>query len=205
MKKLIISLALAAAAAFSANAQIRVEVLGNLADLTFTASDEKATSSSNFGFGVRGFYNLYSFSDVNLEAGIGYMSDSSSINYGGGVSSTSKLGYIQIPVRVSYDWNIGSFTITPAFGLYAGYAITGKSITNAGSVSGSVSPFNDSSEVGHGTMKRFDFGTDDELIFTYADRYSIAIGIQKGFVNINAADGTKCTRSTLYFGLGYAF
>ena len=197
MKKILISFALVAAAAVSAHAQLRVEALGNFASYDFSGGISNQTASSKFGFGLRGLYSLTpETSSAGVELGLGYLMDQA---YNSVTDATITIHNVQIPVHAFYNWEVGNAIIKPCVGLYAGYAVSGKTVVGSGSISVTNDPFE-----GDTGLKKFDVGTEDEILLCFG-RYAIGVGTQYSFLNLCKDSSVKVKYNSLYITLGYSF
>lgn len=197
MKKILLTVALIAAAAFSANSQIRVEAVGNLATVTFSAGSVKQDAKAEFGFGARAFYAYHLQGDSGFDFGLSFMSTKSTNE---ATKGTLCLNNLQLPIHAFYDLNLGGVKITPYLGLYAGYALSGKSVFDVSVAKVDADPF-----AGEGGMKRFDFGSDDEILVTFGGHFNVGVGVQISCLNLCKDKDVDIQYNNLFFSLGYAF
>lgn len=196
MRKLIFAVALVFAATFSAKSQVRVEALGNFSSLDFDSGYLEASTTAGFGYGVRALYNLIQQNDAGLAVGLGFMSTKSSNDSNKG---TITLNNLQLPIHAYYGWDLGKFSLSCNVGFYAAYAISGNT-----SLDMDIAKLNNNPFEGEGGMKRFDFGSDDEILFNLG-HVTLGIGLQYGFLNLCKYKDIKIQADNVYFAVGYAF
>lgn len=205
MKKIIITLALAAASIICANAQVRIEVAGNTSTIGISSGNSTYTLDAGLGAAVRGFYCLESASNWGLEFGVSYVGRNSKSKKASelfdSATATMKVSSLEIPVHGYYNIKIGdAFAITPMIGLYAGYRLNGQVNGGVGGITVGTDPFE-----GENGLRRFDFGSDEELLFTIANRMTIGVGLQFGLLNMCKSDDVMMTPVTVYAALGWKF
>lgn len=197
MKKLFISIVLVAAAAFSANSQIRVEAIGDFSKLTFTEGSVKQDTKAEFGFGLRAFYTVASTDDAGIDVGLGYMFTKSSND---ATKATISINSLQLPFHGYYSWNLGNVTVTPYAGFYFGYALSGKTTFDASIAEVDADPFE-----GDYGLKKFDLGSDDEIIVKFGGHFNVGAGLQYSFLNLCKSKDVRVDATTFFFSLGYSF
>ena len=196
MKKLFITLAVLAAAAFSANAQFRVEAGVNLASYKFTGYTTTQTTNAKPNFRVSALYDFIDSADWAFETGL-TLSGTTCYRTTASVDATMKAMNLDLPIRGAYTWRVtDNFWVTPSIGLYVGVGLSNKTEA-AGITTDNLAE--------NGDLKRFRFGTDDELLLTIAQHITIGIGYFDSLYNM--CKDTDCTikDSGVYFTVGYAF
>ena len=177
MKKLILTLALAAAAAVCANAQIIVSAGYQSVTDKMEVSNYSETANLN-GFYVDGTYNFTIASGLGVQAGVGVDFTSKSETEGtSGLSETTKYTGIKlyVPVYLNYKYQLNS---TLSLGAFAGprfsYAIVDKyDVTaNAGSISTSDSYSNLDDE----DFNALGIYCDEGIFVEYAGKYRLNVG-----------------------------
>lgn len=191
MRKIIISIAILAIAALSANAQIRIEAGANLGTYKFN----NQSMDSQLAPKAAVYYNFIDFGDCGLEAGLAFTQYKieNSDN-----KATMTISNIQLPFRGTYCLDItDNFAIVGVLGLYAGYAADGKTV-----LSDSVT--NDPFDGEYG-MKRFDFGSDDALFIKIMKKLCIGVGYQGSFFNLCKSKDVQVEGNAISFNLGFIF
>lgn len=196
MKKYFLAIALVVAATFSANSQVRVEALGNFSNLKFTAGSTDTKTKADFGYGVRALYRFAEKEDAGMDIGLGFMATKSSND---ATKGTITLNNLQLPFHAYYEWSFGNCSLSGNVGLYAAYALSGNT-----SLDLSVAKLNNDPFEGEGGMKRFDFGSDDEILFSVG-HVTLGVGFQYSFLNLCKSKDVKIGSNNIYFGVGYAF
>lgn len=206
MKKAIITIILALAATFGANAQVRVEAALDMSKIKFGARSVSYSTKYGLAPAARVFYQFNEAEDLGTEIGIAYMgrktqSEKADISILGTNMADMTISAIEIPIHEFYNFHVSdAFTITPMLGLYFDYNVAGK-VTAGGSVLQVTSdPFE-----GDNGLKRFDFGTDDEILFTIMDRFTLGVGYQHGFFNMLKSSDVDASFSNFYFAAGIKF
>ena len=206
MKKIIITLALAAASIVCANAQVRIEGALTTTSYAFKSGQENIISKNGLGPAGRIFYYLESTSNFGLEIGAGYTGRSTVLNslsiLSTNIDTNVSTSTIEVPIHGYYNIKIGRIlAITPMIGLYADYHIGGKLVTGTSSASVNGNPFE-----GYPYLKKFNFGTDNELLITIAETFTVGAGIQYSFLNMCAkSEDPAIIPCTAYFAVGVKF
>lgn len=189
MKKIIITLALAAVAALSANAQIAVGV-------GYQTKDYSNDGPKNGGIYAGVTYNYDLSNGLAVAAGldVSFLSGKDSgINY-----SETNIG---IPVLVNYAIPVADgFVLTPFAGPTFSYGLNFKG-ENSG-VSINLYDNNLGAE-----MKRFDVLVGGGVALDIQNLVRVSIGYNKGLLNRAGSDDDddKVTTSGLHFGVAYLF
>ena len=208
MKKSFSVLALAAFmfAAFSANAQLGINV--GIAPQTTTNEvtfGGKTTSSdahmTGFFAGVN--YNLNISSDLNLSIGgqlrYNYHKESTTLL---GVTQTTKntMFLVDVPILLNYGFGLGrdaklSFMLGPV----VSFALSGKTTTENSALSSKTEAdwYGNNS-----TLNRLDLGMAVGASFYYK-QFRLFGGYRMGLLNLSTADNTTVKTSAFFFGLGY--
>ena len=197
MKKIIVTIAAALMACVCANAQFRVDVNAS----TTVYSFDNVSIDSKLAPAVRVYTNVLDNGRSGLELGLGYV-QRKGVNNSGGDNKEMTINDLELPVRFFYNIKLGNIlTITPLIGVYADYAIGGKTVLGVGSTNlVENSPFD-----GAQGMKRFDFGGDDEILLTIGQHLTAGVGVQYGFLNLCKDSTISVKPATAYLGIGWRF
>lgn len=190
MKKILVSIALIAAAAFSANAQYRVEAGIRLACYEFNDTDLFGPVAPE----VRAFANLVNFADGGIEIGLGFGQDAITNE---SLKSKMNISNLELPIHLFYGFDLGHCNLAIYAGLYGSYALAGKTVTAEKLIN---DPFD-----GPTGMKRANFGLDDELILTIRNQLTIGIGAQSGFLNVCKDKDISVNAAAFFATIGWRF
>lgn len=219
MKKFILCL-LAVAASMSAFGQGRV--MGVRAGLNVTSIDLSAGSNS-FSFDSRASYNVgFAYQQPLLRTLPLYLETGLYLTGRGGSVNTSNfdLGfdeelsgkvkfnmlYLQVPVVVSWHFNVRSVSIQPLAGVFYGFGIHGKA-----KFKGEKADLFKSTDLGDGAeeeamFKRSDLGLRFGANVTFRKHYNVSLGYDLGLLNIlKDADEVKAKNGSFFVSLGYNF
>ena len=190
MKKIFIIIALIAASAFSAKAQIRLELCVGIGNYKFdydTELDGKVTP------GFKAMYQFGEFGEGGFDAGVQFGMHKLANK---DLNSKMTISNLDIPFHVYYNLNFGNLMITPFVGFFAGFAVGGK--TTVGSLENS--PFD-----GPAGMQKFDFGMDSEIVITLNGHLTFGIGAQNGFLNVCKDKDVNVKSNAVYAAVGWRF
>lgn len=219
MKKFILCL-LAVAAGMSAFGQGRV--MGVRAGLNVTSIDLSAGSNS-FSFDSRASYNVgFAYQQpllrtlpLYLETGLYLTGRGGSVNasnfdlgFDEELSGKVKFNmlYLQVPVVVSWHFNVRSVSIQPLAGVFYGFGIHGKA-----KFKGEKADLFKSTDLGDGAeeeamFKRSDLGLRFGANVTFKKHYNVSLGYDLGLLNIlKDADEVKAKNGSFFVSLGYNF
>lgn len=195
MKKIIITIALIAAAAFSANAQLRIEAGIGAGNYTYDSGTKVSTRMTPQ---VRALYEIVEFSpNAGLELGAGLACHKV---HDKNLKSTMAVTTVDIPAHIFYNLDFGGVVITPMVGLYGAIAAKGTLKIGENKGDNKIDIFEDNNYV-----KRFDFGTDDEVLLTFRDHFTVGVGGQFGFLNLSQTKNVKMHSNTMYVTVGWKF
>lgn len=185
MKRIIISLALAAVAAFGANAQIGVGVGYGTKTFSTNGFDDLG------GLYVGATYNLELSQGLCVAPGVDlafYSADKNNVK--------TKESYLAIPVLFNYAIPVADIIkIVPFAGPTVSLGLSSK--TEIGSVSADRY---DDTDYG-----RFDLLIGVGVALDVNDMIRVSVGYNKGLLNRNTGDGTKITTGGVHFGVAYLF
>lgn len=191
MKKILFTLALLLAAAFSANAQLKVEAGVGFADYR-----------NNNAFNPRVGFNggvLYDWSvgssgveDMYMEFGLRYAMKNVCLR--NDKSATYDLSWLEVPIIFGSDWNFtSSFGLYAGAGLYYGFDLTQKiGGTNVLDTIYQIS-------------KRHDFGWCIDLGLRFARHFGIGLNLTSGFLDIAALPDATIRTSNFAILASYKF
>lgn len=202
MKRLIV---FAAALLFCASAFAQFNVnLGYVNSTDFyKAGNEKITTKDN-GFTVGIGYSLELADDFYFTPGLNYILLSSPVEISPFLHTRgqSREHYINIPLTLSFDFNIASgskiFVFagpTASIGLASSYKIT----TDVQGLGGTIDNYAD------GDYKRFDIMLGGGAGFKFSDKYCIKVGYDYGLINRSAVNGLSLHRGQLTASVAYMF
>lgn len=114
--------------------------------------------------------------------------------------------YLQVPVLVSWHFNIKCVSIQPLAGVYYGLGIHGKA-----KYAGEKADLFKSTDLGDGTeeealFKRSDLGLRFGANVVFRKHYNVGLGYDLGLLNIlKNGDEVKAKNGSFYISLGYNF
>lgn len=190
MKRIFIIIALVAASAFSAKAQLRVEAGVGTGNYKVSIDSEHTANVTPV---LKAMYEFGTFGEGGFDAGVEFRMHKITNK-----SESRKLSIsnLDIPFHAYYNLNFGNLMITPYVGFYAGFAVGGK--TTVASIE--TSPFD-----GPQGMKKFDFGFDSEIVITLKRHLTFGIGLQNGFLNLSKDKNFNCKSNAAYAAVGWRF
>lgn len=194
MKKILLTIALIAAAAFGANAQLRVEAGLNSGWYSFDDGMSTYDLTAGYGPKLAVYYTLCGNERAGVEAGLSFAQINAKNET---LKSKISVSNIQIPVRAFYAFALGNVSIVPGIGLYAGYGLGGKT-TLADAVE------NDPFEGPEG-LKKFDLGIDDEILLGFGEHFTAGIGTQNSLFNLCKDKDVKTKSTSLFITVGWRF
>lgn len=194
MKKIILTIALIAAAAISANAQLRIEAGIGAGD--YSSNDAENTGKTRMTPQVRAMYQIYEFGqNAGIELGVGLAGHKL---HSKEIKTTVALTNVDIPVHAFYNLDFGGVVITPMIGLYAGFAAKGTLKVGDTKINMYSDDYDD-------PLKRFDIGMDDELLLTFREHFTVAIGGQVGFLNLSPVKDVHIKSNSMFVSVGWKF
>ena len=114
--------------------------------------------------------------------------------------------YLQVPVVVSWHFNVRSVSIQPLAGVFYGFGIHGKA-----KFKGEKADLFKSTDLGDGAeeeamFKRSDLGLRFGANVTFRKHYNVSLGYDLGLLNIlKDADEVKAKNGSFFVSLGYNF
>lgn len=192
MKKLILTLALAAVAAVCANAQIGIG-LGYTTKNLQTGDNSKALA----GLYVGGNYNIEVANGICVAPGvdIAYVSNSGTVAT---VDYKNTELYLGIPIHFNYAIEIANgFKLTPFVGPTISFGLSSK---HEDELLGTSDLYGNNSNYG-----RFDILVGGGLAFDVQDLIRVSFGYNLGLLDRDSSDDTTTKASGLHFGVAYLF
>lgn len=211
MKKYLILIVLAAVT-FTATGQEKA-VLGvragvNFSDMTNKFDGESASIDSRTGFNVGVSYQLPLVSKLFLETGLNATTRGGRYDLRDeGLEGTAKFNmlYLQLPVAVSWHFDLKSFSIQPFVGGYYSYGLSGRLKAQGQE----IKLFKDDEIEGEKvekTLRNSDAGLRFGVGFTYKKHYYLGVGYDMGLLNIAKQKGEgKLRNNNLFISVGYNF
>lgn len=194
MKKIILTIAVIAATAFSANAQLRIEAGISAGD--YTSKDAESSAKTKMTPQVRALYQVCEFGqNAGIEIGAGIAAHKVRAK---DIKTTLSVTNIDIPAHIFYNLDFGGVVITPMVGLYAGFAAKGTVKVGDTKINMYSDDYDD-------PLKRFDFGMDDELLLTFRDHFTVGIGGQVGFLNLSPVKNIHVKSNSMFVSVGWKF
>ena len=196
MKKIILTLALAAVAAIGAHAQIGVGV-------GYTQKNFSDVFKNEGGLFVGANYNIELVNGLAVAPGI----DFAMVSYKKDDLNYQKENYLAIPVMFNYAINlVDGFKLVPYLGPTFSYGISGKA---KGGVSwGGITLSSDEYDVYEtfDDYNRLDIMIGGGVALDVMDMVRVRIGYNLGLLNRNNdSDGTAIKTSGVNFGVAYLF
>lgn len=193
MKKIILTLALAAVAALSANAQIGIGV--GYTTKNFTTGNDNTTAYS--GVYVGGTYNIPLASGICIAPGV----DLAFVGNSGTVATVDYKNsemYVGVPILANYAIEIADgFKLTPFVGPTFSFGVSSK---HNDEVLGTSDNYANNSKYG-----RFDILVGGGLAFDVMDLIRVSVGYNVGLVDRDANDNSSLKTSGIHFGVAYLF
>ena len=150
--------------------------------------------------------------------GVRYVSESDMEGFDSSAQVTSKsvaqcgIGYLQIPVAVSYHVYFGDFTLQPYAGLHYDVGLWGRLVASSKVKSSTNSELNSKSKTVENlyetnSLRRSDFGVMLGVGVTYRERYYFGVSWEDGFCNMmsKGEDIKLYNLSNFRISVGYNF
>lgn len=198
MKRILLTMSLAVAVCFGANAQIGYGAKAgvNLAKMQFSAEGISMSPSNITNFYVTGYLDAPIAPSLSIQPGISLQGKGMSIKVLDEKASTN-LMYLEIPVNFVYYLPAGSGDVFIGAGPYAGFGLSGKE------------KFDGESENvewgGDDGLKRFDAGANFLVGYKLSNGFLINAGYGLGLVNAAPTDEGSVKNRVLSFGVGFQF
>ena len=192
MKKIILTLALAAVAALSANAQIGVGV--GYATKNLVNGDNTASYAGFYGGGN---YNIELSNGICVAPGIdvSYVSNSGTLAT---IDYKNTEMYLGIPLHFNYAIEIANgFKLTPFVGPTISFGLSSK---HEDEVLGTSDNYGNNSNYG-----RFDILVGGGVAFDVQDLIRVSFGYNLGLLDRNSSDDVTTKANGLHFGVAYLF
>lgn len=215
MKKILMAFA-AALVAIGASAQYRPSFIVSAgyqgANLITNEKEAGNKVKSGFRVGVAADFAVYNFGNgaLSIQPGLYYSTKgakSESGNENAKVSSTTNLGYIEIPVLANLSFGmsdgLGVFVNAGpymAFGVNSNINTSGK----LGSIQGEANTGKELFKGDNSVYKPFDAGIQVGAGVEYR-RVQLGVGTQFGLVNMARTDNINVKNQTFFVTLGYRF
>lgn len=207
MKKLILSLAIAAIAAGSAMAQVSVGA-GYLNQTSKSSLSESSSSKgSSDGFYVGAAFSCPIIAGLSVDPGIyyGFLTSSTDVNIAGFELANGKTQshYLMIPIDLRYSFHALDFLDVfalagPRFNVGLASTTTVSALGDA--VEQKVDNYGENS-----SLQRFDFGLGVGIGFDLFQMVRIKVGYDWGLLDVNKTDAITTNNSMLHAGVAFLF
>ena len=207
MKKLILSLAIAAIAAGSAMAQVSVGA-GYLNQTSKSSLSESSISKgSSDGFYVGAAFSCPIIAGLSVDPGVyyGFLTSSTDVNIAGFELANGKTQshYLMIPIDLRYSFHALDFLDVfalagPRFNVGLASTTTVSALGDA--VEQKVDNYGENS-----SLQRFDFGLGVGIGFDLFQMVRIKVGYDWGLLDVNKTDAVTPNNSMLHAGVAFLF
>lgn len=207
MKKLILSLAIAAIAAGSAMAQVSVGA-GYLNQTSKSSLSESSSSKgSSDGFYVGAAFSCPIIAGLSVDPGVyyGFLTSSTDVNIAGFELANRKTQshYLMIPIDLRYSFHALDFLDVfalagPRFNVGLASTTTVSALGDA--VEQKVDNYGENS-----SLQRFDFGLGVGIGFDLFQMVRIKVGYDWGLLDVNKTDAVTTNNSMLHAGVAFLF
>lgn len=207
MKKLILSLAIAAIAAGSAMAQVSVGA-GYLNQTSKSSLSENSSSKgSSDGFYVGAAFSCPIIAGLSVDPGVyyGFLTSSTDVNIAGFELANGKTQshYLMIPIDLRYSFHALDFLDVfalagPRFNVGLASTTTVSALGDA--VEQKVDNYGENS-----SLQRFDFGLGVGIGFDLFQMVRIKVGYDWGLLDVNKTDAITTNNSMLHAGVAFLF
>lgn len=207
MKKLILSLAIAAIAAGSAMAQVSVGA-GYLNQTSKSSLSESSSSKgSSDGFYVGAAFSCPIIAGLSVDPGVyyGFLTSSTDVNIAGFELANGKTQshYLMIPIDLRYSFHALDFLDVfalagPRFNVGLASTTTISALGDA--VEQKVDNYGENS-----SLQRFDFGLGVGIGFDLFQMVRIKVGYDWGLLDVNKTDAVTTNNSMLHAGVAFLF
>lgn len=207
MKKLILSLAIAAIAAGSAMAQVSVGA-GYLNQTSKSSLSESSISKgSSDGFYVGAAFSCPIIAGLSVDPGVyyGFLTSSTDVNIAGFELANGKTQshYLMIPIDLRYSFHALDFLDVfalagPRFNVGLASTTTVSALGDA--VEQKVDNYGENS-----SLQRFDFGLGVGIGFDLFQMVRIKVGYDWGLLDVNKTDAVTTNNSMLHAGVAFLF
>lgn len=207
MKKLILSLAIAAIAAGSAMAQVSVGA-GYLNQTSKSSlSESNSSKGSSDGFYVGAAFSCPIIAGLSVDPGVyyGFLTSSTDVNIAGFELANGKTQshYLMIPIDLRYSFHALDFLDVfalagPRFNVGLASTTTVSALGDA--VEQKVDNYGENS-----SLQRFDFGLGVGIGFDLFQMVRIKVGYDWGLLDVNKTDAVTTNNSMLHAGVAFLF
>lgn len=207
MKKLILSLAIAAIAAGSTMAQVSVGA-GYLNQTSKSSLSESSSSKgSSDGFYVGAAFSCPIIAGLSVDPGVyyGFLTSSTDVNIAGFELANGKTQshYLMIPIDLRYSFHALDFLDVfalagPRFNVGLASTTTVSALGDA--VEQKVDNYGENS-----SLQRFDFGLGVGIGFDLFQMVRIKVGYDWGLLDVNKTDAVTTNNSMLHAGVAFLF
>lgn len=207
MKKLILSLAIAAIAAGSAMAQVSVGA-GYLNQTSKSSLSESSSSKgSSDGFYVGAAFSCPIIAGLSVDPGVyyGFLTSSTDVNIAGFELANGKTQshYLMIPIDLRYSFHALDFL--DVFALAGPRFNVGLASTTTVSALGDAVEQKIDNYGENSSLQRFDFGLGVGIGFDLFQMVRIKVGYDWGLLDVNKTDAVTTNNSMLHAGVAFLF
>lgn len=207
MKKLILSLAIAAIAAGSAMAQVSVGA-GYLNQTSKSSLSESSSSKgSSDGFYVGAAFSCPIIAGLSVDPGVyyGFLTSSTDVNIAGFELANGKTQshYLMIPIDLRYSFHALDFL--DVFALAGPRFNVGLASTTTVSALGDAVEQKIDNYGENSSLQRFDFGLGVGIGFDLFQMVRIKVGYDWGLLDVNKTDAITTNNSMLHAGVAFLF
>lgn len=207
MKKLILSLAIAAIAAGSAMAQVSVGA-GYLNQTSKSSLSESSSSKgSSDGFYVGAAFSCPIIAGLSVDPGVyyGFLTSSTDVNIAGFELANGKTQshYLMIPIDLRYSFHALDFL--DVFALAGPRFNVGLASTTTVSALGVAVEQKVDNYGENSSLQRFDFGLGVGIGFDLFQMVRIKVGYDWGLLDVNKTDAITTNNSMLHAGVAFLF
>ena len=207
MKKLILSLAIAAIAAGSAMAQVSVGA-GYLNQTSKSSLSESSSSKgSSDGFYVGAAFSCPIIAGLSVDPGVyyGFLTSSTDVNIAGFELANGKTQshYLMIPIDLRYSFHALDFL--DVFALAGPRFNVGLASTTTVSALGAAVEQKVDNYGENSSLQRFDFGLGVGIGFDLFQMVRIKVGYDWGLLDVNKTDAVTTNNSMLHAGVAFLF
>ncbi|MBQ2447082.1 MAG: PorT family protein [Bacteroidales bacterium] len=207
MKKILLSMAVLMAAAFTMNAQLSYSVNVGYANRattsTLTAGDTKTITKDamgGFNLGVMASYELMTNVAVNAGLQFDFAANTEKDEFFGIETKVRTLAKdIEIPVRASYMLDLGEAAVFAYAGPAFEFGLVNKSVTTIDETSTTLNAYGED-----GVLNRFNILAGAGVGVLYHDLF-LNVGYDFGLLDLDKNDNSSLRTSELKVGLGIKF
>ena len=215
MKKLFLLAVIAISVTFTANAQklgFGVELGGNLSNIygetTILGNTAKETSDFKLGYQVGAFVDYSITENLFAKAHLLFFTKGGKdvVELGSMKTTTSSNPmYISLPVVVGFGFDLGGIKPFVNAGVYAAYAIGGKTTTNVKGSPLGVADGETSLDFFDKNTDKFDFGARFGAGLEFNQKFIVELNYDLGLLDYASSDNAVMKNNALSLTLGYKF